>query len=303
MATVRMDAELVRVIAERVIGMLREQGLAVAPAATGTAVSPTRTATPKPTITVRPAIGAPGPRKVGNIAKSIPIEPVQRVFITAEGLESRLASGGKGGAVELACNEFLTPNAADLAEAKRLTIRRASARLPQAEVNPPACPAGMTAPATQGLHAVATPARALGGGTGVVTAKTDEKITILLEALARESLRLLNCNRGDCWIANLLAACGDLAGGGLSAVVAIVPHASDAMLLAGKVKGVRAVQGTSADTVARAVRKFAANVLILEAASSTFHQMRAMIRLIAAGGPAAPPQPSPLQTALAELER
>lgn len=302
MATVRMDAELVRVIAERVVGMLREQGLAVAPTVTSPAVSDTRAAAPKPATAGRPASGAPGPRKTGNLGKTAPPKPAPRIFITAEGLESRLASGGKGDTVELACNEFLTPNASDLAEAKRLTIRRASAQLPQAEVNPPACPSGMTALATQTLHATVTSARALGGGIGVVTAKTDEKIQILLESLAREGLGLLNCNRGDCWIANLLAACRDLATGGLLAVVAIVPHATDAMLLAGKVKGARAVQGTSTDTVARAVRKFAANVLILEAASSTFHQMRAMIRLLAAGGLAAP-QPSALQAALDELER
>jgi ribose 5-phosphate isomerase RpiB len=134
----------------------------------------------------------------------------------------------------------------------------------------------------------------------VVSAKADEKVSTLLDALARENVNLLDCNRSNYWTADLLAMCRDVAAGGLSAGVAIVPQAADAMLLAAKVKGVRPVQAAAPDGVAKALRSFGANLLILEPASSTYHQMRTMIRLLAAGGPAA--EGSALLSALKELE-
>jgi ribose 5-phosphate isomerase RpiB len=90
-------------------------------------------------------------------------------------------------------------------------------------------------------------------------------------------------DRADCAIGNLLALCEAVAGGGVGAGVALVPYGADAMVLANKVKGVRAVQGTRATSVAAGVRRFGANVLVLEHAFLTFHEMRSMIQAFVAG--------------------
>ena len=75
--------------------------------------------------------------------------------------------------------------------------------------------------------------------------------------------------------------CRDVATGQLAAGVVVLPYAADAIVLANKIKGVRAVQGTRPQSVAAAIRHFDANLLILEHAFSTFHEMRRMIRIFA----------------------
>jgi hypothetical protein len=72
------------------------------------------------------------------------------------------------------------------------------------------------------------------------------------------------------------------------------------MAVAGKVKGIRPVQGTRVESVAAALRHFGANLLVLEHAFSTHHQMRTMLRTLAAGGKGAG---GALEAALVELER
>ena len=296
-----MDAELVRTIAEQVMKMLKEQGLAGRPArAAEPAPGPTLSGRPAPVRQrLAPAAAKGEPELAG---KPSPITALGRVFVTAEALQSRLAGSEKGGVIELTCNEFLTPNAADLAEARHLTIRRAAASLPRSIPSSPGNPHGWdgTAPRAASPHA-AVAIDAPGRTIGVVAAKADDKVNALLGGLAREKVNLLKYDSGACWIANLLALCRDVAAGQLPAGVAIVPQAADAMVLAGKVKGVRPVQATMPESLARAMRSFGANMLILEAASGTYHQMRTMIRLLAAGGPAGA-QTSPLHAALVELE-
>lgn len=65
---------------------------------------------------------------VRSTPKSAP-KPPAKLFVTAEMLQQRLAGAG-GSIVELACNEFLTPNAEDYADRKHITIKRAAAKSP-----------------------------------------------------------------------------------------------------------------------------------------------------------------------------
>ena len=76
--------------------------------------------------------------------------------------------------------------------------------------------------------------------------------------------------------------------------VVLAPYGADAMLLASKCKSVRPVLGTRAESVAAAVRHFGANLLVLEEALSTHHEMRQMVRTIAA------PRGEPSHAALLE---
>lgn len=295
---VAKDAELVRTITELVVNMLQERGLVAAPAPADTTAPVARPAAPRPAPLRRPSAPSAEKRPGPRAAKWTESVPSGKVFLTAEAIENRLGDSEKEGMVELAPNEFLTPNAADWVEARHLKIRRSPAGWLQEPSNAAGSPGGGPALTASAPSACPMPAA---GGIGVVTAKADAKVSVLLEALAREKVALINCNRGDCWIANLLSMCREVSAGGLSAGVAIVPHAAEALLLAAKVKGAFPVQGISLDGVARALRKFGANVVVLEPASSTYHQMRMMIRLLA-GGTTTAPEASPVVSALKELE-
>ena len=115
-------------------------------------------------------------------------------------------------------------------------------------------------------------------------------------------MALVDYTQTDCWVRNLRALCGAVAAGGAAAGVAILPYAAGATLLANKIKGIRAVQGTRPDSVSAALRHFDANILVIEHALSTFHEMRAMVRRFATertGRPAA----EVLMAAVGELER
>ena len=126
---------LVNSIVEQVMAALRARGVAAPSSGAPRGASP---------LTVRP-----GP-VAGKAADAAP----QKVFLTAEMLERRLASEATDGrAVELAHNEFLTPAAMDVVDERHLTIRRSPQALaspadgqgsnpvPAASRGPPACAA------------------------------------------------------------------------------------------------------------------------------------------------------------------
>jgi ribose 5-phosphate isomerase RpiB len=256
-----VNRELVNEVAQQVMRMLR-QGT---PAATGV-IAAAGADTHNPPQTEKPA----------------------KVFLTADALQQRIAAGGSG-SVELAHNEYLTPNAIDLADRKRLVIRRAVAMLPKAP-QPGAGSGAMAAvcAAMQKPPMAELPAAPTSLAIGLVTDKADDRITAMLAGLAREGLALADCNQSKCWMANLCGLCQTVTGGSLAGGVAILPYAADAMVLANKVRGIRAVQGTSAASVSAAMRHFAANVLVLEHAVSSFHQLRQMIGLFARSREAVP---------------
>ncbi len=236
---------------------------------------------------------------VRSTPKSAP-KPPAKLFVTAEMLQQRLAGAG-GSIVELACNEFLTPNAEDYADRKHITIKRAAAKSPggacaapvageHAGASQTARRFGMAPGETPAAPAAASPSTASAApvacgssSIGLVIERADAKVSSLVSALNRD-LPLVDFTQTDCWRQNVAALCRAIQAGQVCSGVVVAPYGAGAMLLASKFKGVRPVQGTRADSVAAAMRHYGANVLVLEHAYATFHEMRAMAQRFAARG-------------------
>jgi hypothetical protein len=135
----------------------------------------------------------------------------------------------------------------------------------------------------------------------VLLDRADDKLTGLVAGLSREGMRLMAFAQTDCVVRNLEAMCEALRAGQIARGIALAPHAAGLMALAGKCKGVRPVQGARQASVEAGVRQFAANLLVVEHAFSTFHEIRAMIRAFAAA-PAAAPTDKGLAEALSRLD-
>lgn len=223
-----------------------------------------------------------------------------RQFITAEMLLQRLTAA-EGGVIELAANERLTPAAEDIAEKRHLTVRKAQAPAavkaapPSADAPAPAAPAG----ASSQLPA-APAASAQSGGVGLVIVGATPKVAAAMDSLRRE-MKLVDYTLTDCWMANTLALADAVTSGQVCCGVVLAPYAADAMALAAKAPGIRAVQGTRLDSVAAAVRRFSANLLVVEHAVSTQHEIRSMVRAMC--GPRGEPTNQPLMQRLGELEK
>ena len=264
---------MVRDIVEQVMATLRSRELVAPASSSAPAGGPLASATPP----------APAPS-----AASEPDRPA-KVFLTAEMLERRLASEpGNGRTIELAPNEFLTPAARDVVDERRLTVRQAAEALPA-----PSAPAAVATPGT-----VATPQA---GALGLVIERPGQTVAGVLAALKHDRLVLVDYTQTDCWVTNTRRLCEAIVAAEVRLGVAMLPYAADAMVLANKVRGIRAVQGTRSDSVSAAVRHFGANLLVLEHTLCTYHEMRAMIRLFAAPR-ATKPQADVLMRFVAELE-
>lgn len=194
-------------------------------------------------------------------------------FLTADMVQARLA-GGKGSALELAANEFLTPAAMDLLQRRQVTATRSNRVAANETAERVATQRSSHAipPATSSVRACPS------GAMGLVVARKNDKVEGAVLALAREGIRFVDCTRTECWVANVRGLCEAIAAGSLAAGVAMLPYAADAMVLANKARGVRAVQGTRVESVQAAVRHLGANLLVLEHELSTFHELRAMTR-------------------------
>lgn len=284
-----MTDALVNSIVEQVMAALRAQG--VAPPASG---SP-RTAPP---VSVRPGPVAGKPADAAH----------QKVFLTAELLERRLAAeAGDGRAIELAHNEFLTPAARDVVEELHLTVRKEPRTPPrppaERSANPNGGPSSASPPVTAQGPAAGEPAVAGGSAAlGLVIERPSQTVRSVLAGLGREAFSTVDYTQTDCWITNTRQLCEAILAGKVSAGVAVLPYAADAMVLANKVRGIRAVQGSRPDGVAAAVRHFAPNLLVLEHTLSTYHEMRAMIRAFAAAR-TGETQAKVLMETVAELEK
>ncbi len=265
-----MHEELVQNVVRQVIATLNGGAKALIPAP-GPCPSPASTASVK-----QPS--SPAPRKI---------------FVTEAMLISRVTAAG-GGAIALAHNEYLTPAAADWAEDKHLKVTRQEK--PRA-VPLAAAPVADNAPAA--ACSIPTPAVS---SLGLVIDRPDATVEAVVAGISHDDLSLVDCNEAGCWMSDLRAMCSAVAAGRLAAGVAILPYAAEAMVLAGKIRGVRPVQGSRSDSVAAALRRFDANVLIIEHAFSSFHEMRSMIRIFAADRTGVPLSKS-LMDAVAELER
>lgn len=263
-----MDDKFVDIVVRQVLEALKAPGKAATPA--------------------KPAPAAPLSAPAGR--PPAPKAAPARVFVTAETLIQRLAGGAS---VELAHNEVLTPNALDYTLLKRITVTRQAAPSPiaPAEVAPPATPAAALSAVPAGSDRV-----------GLIVERADVKVSSLLAGLAREKINLADYTQTPCWMQNLRVVGQEIVSGRLCAGVVVLPYGADAMALAGKMPGVRPVQGTRVESVRSAVEHYHANLLVVEHAFSTLHEMRQMIRLFAQR----PVQAARAQTLvehLAELER
>ena len=182
--------------------------------------------------------------------------------------------------------------AADVAEEKHVAIQRESR---------PLAP-GPTAETVADSGAPTQMADSGSGPIGLISGGDESKVAGLVTAVGYDAISLVDYNQRNCWMQNLRALCEAIAGGQVVAGVALLPCAADAMLLAGGVRGIRPIQGTRPESVSAAVRRFDANLLILEHAFSTFHEMRSMVRRFATertGRPVA----KALLTMVSEMER
>ena len=282
-----MDEELVNTVVRQV---LAEIGRTDAQSATGQQDA-------------KPQAGRPQAGRSAGGKASVPT----KIFITADMLSQRIGAGG--GVVELAHNEFLTPNALDVVQMRNLTVRKT----PKPAI---AVPAADNPRASGDVQDVAKPQAAnstipqaenstipqAGAAIGIVLERPDEKVAGVVGALSHDGVGVEDFTRTDCWIKNLQAMCDAVSAGSLPAGVAILKYAADAVMLANKARGIRAVQGTCSRSVSAAVRHFGANVLVLEHTFSTYHEMRTMIRAFALQRTAAG-QHQLLMEAVEKLER
>jgi len=156
----------------------------------------------------------------------------------------------------------------------------------------------MGLPAAQAAAGGASKATTL----GLVDRQPNELVRGVLESLGRDGILAIDFNRTDSWIVNAQMLCEAIVSGTLAGGVVMVPLAAGAVILANKVCGIRAVQGVRPDGLVAAIGRVAPNVLVLEHSSGTFHEIRTMLRLFAAGG-ASKGQGEAVMDAIEKLER
>jgi len=299
-------------IVREVLAAIQSRGLGAALAAPQAKVE----ANPAPQTRVRPGAATPQAQPKARPAKCRPAEAPRKVFLTADMLLQRLADNdGQSRTIELAHNEFLTPAAMDLADQRHLAVRKqpkplaSPAGAAQAAACPPttaqaACPPTTAGPAEPqaGDASGATQVSAGFAALGLVVGKPNELVRGVLDSLERDKIIPVDFNRTDCWIVNTQMLCEAVVSGGLAGGVVMVPQAADAVILANKVRGIRAVQGASPGSLALAMARLAPNVLVLEHSSATFHEIRTMFRMFA-GPRASKGQAETLIGAIEKLER
>jgi len=227
-----------------------------------------------------------------------------KIWLTADALAKRLKSG-TGSVVELAANEFLTPNAIDLADMRHVAVKRAAAPgIAAAKRNPQdegtvAKGQGESKDSHGRRPSTSSPRPSI---LGLVLDRPTPLVRSLVDQLCRAGEPLADYTMDGCWIRNTRSLCAAVASGELAGGVIIRPWAAEAVMLANKVRGVRAVHGASPAAVSAAIRRFRANLLVVEHETSTLFQMRSLVLAFAAGR-AAQDAPNPLLAAVEELER
>ena len=321
-----MTDEVLDKIVREVLAAIQSRGLGAALAAPRAKVE----ANPAPRTRVRPGEATPQAQPKARPAKCRPAEAPRKVFLTADMLLQRLAGdSGQGRTIELAHNEFLTPAAMDLADDRRLAVRKQpkplaspagavrsdavrrsgpeyalTGTLQTSATQPAACTPTTAGPAEPqaGDASGATQVSAGFAAIGLVVQKPNELVRGVLDGLERDGITAFDFNRTDCWIVNTQMLCEAVVSGGLAGGVVMVPLAADAVILANKVRGIRAVQGASPGSLALAMARLAPNVLVLEHSSATFHEIRTMFRMFA-GPRASKGQAETLIGAIEKLER
>jgi ribose 5-phosphate isomerase RpiB len=220
------------------------------------------------------ATGVPPRRGVSPRGGVAPVErpagapPAARVWLTADMLADR-ANGAS--AVAISLNEFLTPAARDYAAARGLEVRRTGGAEPPARASITILRPGRVAPA------------ALTRTLGLVVSRPDAKVEAALAAVARGGVATRGFADSACWMVNARAMCQALVAGELAGGLIVERYAAAPLVLSGKVKGVRPVQGVSVAAVEAALRQFDANVLVIGHGAVSVYEMRGMIERFAAG--------------------
>jgi ribose 5-phosphate isomerase RpiB len=120
-------------------------------------------------------------------------------------------------------------------------------------------------------------------GLGLVVLRPDLKVEAALATMARSGIAATAFAEGDCWMCNTQRMCAEVAAGRLAGGVVLDRFAAAAMALAGKVKGIRPVQGVSAAAVEAGLRQFDANVLVIGHEGPSVYEIRTMLDRFAAG--------------------
>ncbi len=238
--------------------------------------------TPAPQTRTQPVAAAPQAQPEARHAGTRPADAPRKVFLTADMLQQRLAGdSGQGRTIDLAHNEFLTPAAMDLADERHMAVRKQPRQLASPDGLARSDAVRRYGPEDALTGTLQTPAGAATAALGLVMYKPNELVRRTLDSLERDKIIAFDFNRTDCWIVNTRTLCEAVVSGGVSGGVVMVPLAADAVVLANKVRGIRAVQGIRPEGLALAMARLAPNVLVLEHSSATFHEVRTMLRMFA----------------------
>lgn len=292
-----MTDEVINQIVQQVLAAMQTRGLAAdTPPQATVEAPPAPPALPAP-VQVPLALPVAQPKVQATKAETTSTtSSTRKVFITAEMLERRLATDdGPTRTVELAYNEFLTPAAMDLADQRHLTIRKQPRQL--------ACPAEATNLPTATEKSVPAARGASKGRTlGLVISKPNAMVRGVLDGLERDGIIALDFNRTNYWIENTQMLCQAIVSCSVNGGVVMVPEAADVVMLANKIRGIRAVQGVRPEGLTAAMGRLAPNVLAMEHSSSTFHEIRTMLRTFAVGS-ASTGRADAVMDAIEKLER
>ncbi len=180
----------------------------------------------------------------------------------------------------MAANEVLTPAAQDAVDHLNVHVTRTIQAIPVG--TPKVRVASSMDEAMASLTHAKPTGRATVGAVGLVVDRPTTQVEALLGSLRFDGTTFVDSNVSGCWIVNLEALADAINIGPLAAGVLIAPHAADAAVVAGKMKGIRPVQATSDAAVAASVRHYDANLLVIGHRDCGFGEMRAMIRTFTA---------------------
>ena len=104
-----------------------------------------------------------------------------------------------------------------------------------------------------------------------------------LASLARAGVATAGFGDSSCWMVNTRSMCEAIVAGELAGGTIIDRYAAAGVVLAGKIKGIRPVQGVSTAAVLAGLRQFDANLLLVGHAGLSLYEIRSMIERFAAG--------------------
>ena len=117
----------------------------------------------------------------------------------------------------------------------------------------------------------------LTGTIGLMVYRPDAKVEAALASAARGGVVFRGYSESTCEITNALAMCKAVSAGDVAGGVLLDRHAAAGVALAGKVRGIRPVQGVSVAAVLAGLRQFNANVLVIGHAQASVYEIRTMI--------------------------